>query len=174
MAAMGDGGPFSGGPTEEAYDIRIARDGTWLHEGRPIARPELVRLFASILRRDDAGEYWLVTPVERGRIVVEDAPFLAVELSASGSGHDRVLYFRTNIDEWVEAGPEHPIVITHDPVTGEPRPYIDIRNGLTARILRPVYYELAEMSAPDGPHGEDEVGIWSRNAFFALGRPPGD
>ncbi len=94
---------------EQSFDIRIARDGTWFHEGGPIRRIELVKLFASVLRRDDAGGFWLVTPVERGRIIVEDTPFVAVEMTASGNGDEQVLSFRTNLDEWVEAGPEHPI-----------------------------------------------------------------
>ncbi|MGQ9371866.1 DUF1285 domain-containing protein [Azospirillum sp. ST 5-10] len=161
-------------PPEERFGIRIARDGTWYHEGGPIRRPELVKLFASVLRRDDAGDYWLVTPVERGRIAVDDVPFVAVEMTARGEGEEQVLAFRTNLDDWVEAGPDHPIRLAENPETGEPVPYIAIRNRLEARIARPVYYELVERCVPNLRSGEDEVGLWSRGAFFTLGRWPGE
>ena len=162
-------------PKDQAFDIRIARDGTWFHEGDPIRRIELVKLFATVLRRDDAGDFWLVTPVERGRIVVEDTPFVAVEMSVSGDGDQQVLSFRTNLDEWVEAGPDHPIRVAHNPENGEPTPYIDVRNGLEARILRPVYYEMVDR-AVERAHddGNAEVGVWSKQVFFALGRLPGE
>lgn len=168
-------------PGEERFGIRIARDGTWYHEGAPIRRIELAKLFATVLRRDEAGDFWLVTPVERGRIIVDDAPFVAVEMTVSGSGADQVVAFRTNLDEWVEAGPEHPIRLEHNRETGEAIPYIDIRNRLEARILRPVYYGMVEHAVPREPentdgaeNGEVEVGLWSRNSFFPLGRLAGD
>ena len=161
-------------PKEQAFDIRIARDGTWFHEGDPIRRIELVKLFATVLRRDDAGDFWLVTPVERGRIVVEDTPFVVVEMSARGSGEDQVLSFRTNLDEWVDAGPDHPIRVVHNPQSGEPTPYIEIRNRLEARIMRSVYYEMVDLSVTEGDDGEAEVGLWSKKVFFALGKLPGD
>lgn len=173
---------------EEKFDIRIARDGTWYHEGEPIRRPELVRLFAGVLRRDAAGDYWLVTPVERGRIVVEDAPFVAVEMACEGEGRDQKLSFRTNIDQWVTAGPDNPLrfdppaddrAAEHNGNSG-PVPYIDLANGLSARIARPVYYELVERSLAtagadvgkdcDGDAGEDSVGLWSSGQFFAIYR----
>lgn len=160
---------------EQRFDIRIARDGTWYHEGGPIKRIELSKLFATVLRRDEAGDYWLVTPVERGRIVVDDVPFVAVEMTASGRGEDQVLSFRTNLDDWVEAGPEHPIRVAHDPESGEPTPYIDIRMGLEARIARSVYYDMVNHCATtNGPEGEEaEVGVWSNGRFFVLGRLSG-
>lgn len=161
-------------PTLETYDIRIARDGTWFHDGRPIRRLELAKLFASVLRRDDAGGYWLVTPAEYGRIVVEDAPFVAVEMLVTGESRDRVLAFRTNLDQWVEAGPDHPIRVDTDPARGEPRPYILVRTGLEARIARAVFYDLVERGTTDGPNGEAEFGVWSRGVFFALGTMPDD
>ena len=160
--------------TEEAYDIRIARDGTWYHEGAPIRRIELAKLFATVLRRDEAGDYWLITPAERGRIAVEDAPFLAVEMTVQGQGKDQVLSFRTNLDEWVDAGPDHPIRVVHNPETGEPTPYIDVRDGLEARIQRSVFYEMVDLAEPAGQDGQVEVGVWSRKVFFVLGRLPGD
>ncbi len=162
-------------PTEETYDIRIARDGTWFHNGDPIRRIELAKLFSTVLRRDDAGDYWLVTPVERGRIQVEDAPFVAVEMTVSGSGADQVLSFRTNLDHWVEAGPDHAIRVVDHPETGEPAPYIEIKSRLEARILRPVFYDMVERGEMRRSEtGGTEVGLWSNKTFFALGRLPGD
>src|SRR5271157_4189022 len=125
----------------------IRRDGTWLYRGTPINRKELVCLFASVLRREADGSWWLQTPAERGRIEVEDAPFVAVELDWTGDGRDQVLSFRTNTDEVVTAGPEHPIRIAYDLFTCEPIPYILVRRGaaehlsIEARINRPTYYE---------------------------------
>ena len=162
-------------PTLEQYDIRIARDGTWFHNGDPIRRIELAKLFSTVLRREDDGEYWLVTPVERGRIVVEDAPFVAVEMTVTGSGADQVLTFRTNLDHQVEAGPDHPIRVAENPATGEPAPYIQIRSRLEARILRPVFYDMgARSETRRSENGESEVGLWSNKVFFALGKLPGD
>src|SRR5271157_5191294 len=125
----------------------IKRDGTWLYRGTPINRKELVCLFSSVLRREEDGSWWLQTPAERGRIEVEDAPFIAVELDWTGDGRHQVLSFRTNIDEVVTAGPDHPIRISYDLFTCEPIPYILVRRGaaehlsIEARINRPTYYE---------------------------------
>jgi hypothetical protein len=152
------------------FDIRIARDGTWFHEGSPIARKALVRLFASVLTRDDSGAYWLVTPAERGRIVVEDAPFTAVECRVEGRGAGQVLRFRTNVDDWVEAGAAHPIRVDVDPDTDEPRPYIVVRERLEALIVRSVYYQLVELAEVRRGEEGDILGLWSNGEFFALGR----
>lgn len=154
------------------FDIRIARDGTWFYRGSPIARKELVRLFASVLRRDDLGDYWLVTPAERGRIVVDDAPFTAVECRAEGRGKGRTLAFRTNLDEWVEAGPAHPIRVASASGSHreEPRPYIEVRDRLDALIVRSVYYQLVDLAEVRRVGGRDIVGLWSKGQFFALGR----
>lgn len=154
------------------FDIRIARDGTWYHEGAPIRRKPLVKLFASVLWRDDDGDYWLRTPVERGRVDVEDVPFTAVELSVKGEGDGQILAFRTNLDDWVEADSQHPLRVAVDTENGRISPYIVVRDRLEARVLRPVYYELAELAvAPpagaDWP--EDCLGVWSNGAFFPLG-----
>ncbi|RMD63889.1 MAG: DUF1285 domain-containing protein [Alphaproteobacteria bacterium] len=151
------------------FDIRIGRDGTWYYQGSPIGRKALVRLFASVLRREADGTYWLVTPVERGRIVVDDAPFTAVELDVSGQGEDQVLKFRTNIDDWIEAGPDHPIRVVHAPDTGEPSPYILVRDGLEALIVRSVYYQLVELGVEREINGRHTLGVWSRQTFFPLG-----
>jgi hypothetical protein len=151
------------------FGIAIGRDGTWYYHGLPIGRKPLVRLFASVLRRDDSGEYWLITPVERGRILVEDAPFTAVEVTADGEGSRQTLRFRTNLDDEVDAGPEHPIRVDHDPESGAPSPYVHVRGGLEARILRPVYYHLVELGREETVAGESRFGVWSRGQFFPLG-----
>jgi len=132
-------------PTEHRdLQIRIARDGTWFYRGSLIARLPLVKLFASVLRREADGSYWLVTPAERGRVEVEDAPFLAVELTAEGEGREQQLIFRTNLDDIVTAGPDHPLR-TETAVDGEPSPYILVRDGLEALLARPVFYQLVDL-----------------------------
>ena len=156
-------------------DMRIARDGTWFYHGSPIGRKPLVTLFASVLRRETDGSYWLVTPVERGRIAVDDAPFLAVELTAHGAGGDQILVLRTNLDEMVELGPERPLRVAEDARTGEPSPYVLVRPGregrpgLEALIARPVFYQLVELATADADD-PTRLGVWSKGAFFALGR----
>jgi len=155
-----------------AFDIRIARDGTWFHEGAPIGRKALVRLFASVLWRDEGGGYWLRTPAERGRIEVEDAPFVAVELSVKGEGRHQVLAFRTKLDDWVEAGPEHPLRVVEGPAKSDLSPYILVRDRLEALVLRPVYYELAELAVPAPASAGATaagLGVWSHGVFFTLG-----
>lgn len=149
-------------------DIRIAADGTWFHEGAPIRRPALVKLFASVLSRDATGDYWLVTPVERARIRVDDVPFLAVELRAEGEGRAQRLSFRTNLDEWVTAGPSHPIEVRPQPGGRGPAPYILVRDRLEARLTRAVYYELAERAREAGLDGGVRWGVHSEGAFFLL------
>lgn len=151
-------------------DMRIARDGTWFYRGSPIARPRLVKLFASVLRREDDGSYWLVTPVERGRVTVEDAPFLAVELTSESEGPKRQLSFRTNLDEIVAAGPNHPLRVDAA-ANGEPAPYILVRPGLEARLNRPVFYELVEIADAERGESGGPFGVWSGGMFFDLGDP---
>jgi uncharacterized protein len=151
-------------------DMKIARDGTWFYRGSPITRRRLVKLFASVLRRENDGSYWLVTPVERGRIAVEDAPFLAVELNSEGSDHNRRLSFRTNLDEIVAAGPKHPLRIEMS-ANGEPTPYLLVRPGLEARINRPVFYELVELADAERGDTGGPFGLWSDGVFFDLGDP---
>jgi uncharacterized protein len=154
-------------------DMRIARDGTWYYRASPIGRLPLVKLFASVLRREADGSYWLVTPAERGRIAVEDAPFLAVELTAFGRGRDQQLIFRTNLDDIVAAGPDHPIRVEMAS-SGEPAPYILVRGALEARLSRPVFYELVELAVDEKIAGEMQFGVWSNGAFFPLGDPGED
>lgn len=157
----------------------IRRDGTWLYRGTPINRKELVCLFSSVLRRESDGSFWLQTPVERGRIAVEDAPFVAVELDWTGDGRHQVLSFRTNVDQVVTAGPDHPIRIAHDLLTCEPTPYLHVRRGagdlsIEARINRAVYYELVALAVPEWVGCRRMLGVWSNGKFFPLGElPPG-
>ena len=145
-------------------DIVIKKNGRWFHEGTPIGREALVRLFSTVLRKDHDG-FVLVTPVEKLAISVEDAPFLAVRVDRIGEA----LRFTTNVGDEVEAGPDHPIRVETDADTGEPRPYVHVRAGLEALITRPVFYELAEMavarSTPSGP----VLGVSSDGAWFAIG-----
>ena len=152
--------------------MRIARDGTWFYHGSPIGRKPLVKLFAGVLNRDEDGEYWLTTPVEKGRIVVDDAPFVAVALSVTGSGRDQSLRFRTNLDDEVTAGPDHPIRVNTDVETAEPSPYVHVRDRLEALILRPVFYELVELGVEEERSGDQLYGIWSGGCFFPLGTLP--
>lgn len=150
------------------FDIRIARDGTWHYKNSPIGRKELVCLFASVLRRDEYGAYVLETPVERGIITVEDAPFIAVELFWRNEAGHQVLSFRTNLDEMVTADAEHPIRVQLDPRTREPRPYVMVRPGLEARINRAVFYELVALAEPESVDGREVLGVWSQGAFFPI------
>jgi hypothetical protein len=153
----------------------IRRDGTWLYRGSPINRKELVCLFAGVLKREADGSFWLETPAERGRIEVEDAPFIAVELDWTGDGRRQTLSFRTNVDQVVTAGPDHPIRVAHDVLTCEPTPYILIRPGIEARINRAVYYELVALSVPEWVGCRRMLGAWSCGRFYSLGElPPGE
>jgi uncharacterized protein len=155
------------------FGIRIDRNGNWHYRGSPIHRKELVCLFASVLHRAPDGTYWLETPVERGWITVEDAPFMAVEMwwkdCDCGDGQPRqCLAFRTNLDEIVTAGAEHPIRIHLDPNTREPRPYITIRPGLEAKISRAVFYELVALGQTELVDGREVHGVWSEGVFFPI------
>ena len=144
-------------------DMRIARDGTWFHQGSPIGRAAMVRLFSTILRREPDGRFVLVTPVEKLDIEVEDAPFVAVELKSEGEGESRSLAFRLNTGDLVVAGPEHPLRFAAG--TDGPHPYVEVRGGLEALIARPVYYELANLALAEGA---EPAGLWSSGAFFPL------
>jgi len=144
-------------------DMRIARDGTWFYQGTPITRTALVRLFSTILRRD-GDDYFLVTPVEKVGITVDDAPFVAVDVEAEGAGQDQTLRFETNIGDHVTAGPEHPIRVERDPETGEPAPYVLVRANLEALIDRKSFYRLVEI----GDRQDGWFGLWSGGAFFRI------
>lgn len=144
-------------------EMRIAADGTWFHQGAPIGRPNMVRLFSTILRREPDGGYVLVTPVEKLSIAVDDAPFVAVEMKAAGDGPDSQLAFRLNTGELVTAGPDH--ALRFEEGQDGPRPYLHVRGGLEALVARPVYYELAERALAGG---DPAPGVWSDGAFFPL------
>ncbi len=148
-------------------DIVIKKSGLWFHEGTPIGREALVRLFSTVLRKDPEG-FVLVTPVEKLAITVEDAPFVAIRVDRRGDA----IIFLTNVGDVVEAGPDNAIRVEMDPQTEEPRPYLHVRRGLEALIARPVFYELVEMAAErDTPQGPT-MGVTSNGAWFAVG-PPG-
>ncbi len=148
-------------------DMRIARDGTWYHQGSPIGRKELVRLFSTILRKDADG-YHLVTPAEKMRITVDDAPFLAVLMDVEGQGKEQTLRFTTSVGDEVTASADNPIRVETDPHTREPAPYVHIRKGLEARIARTPFYQMADIAVAD-VSGE-QLGVWSSGTFFPIGR----
>lgn len=156
--------PFCG-----EIDMRIGRNGAWHYLGSPINRPAMVKLFSNILRREPDGSYVLVTPVEKCRIKVDDAPFTAVEMTTSGTGDDRLIAFRTNVDDVVPLDPEHPLRVVTNPETGEPSPYLLVRNGLEALIARPVFYELVDLAEEQSQDGRPVLGVRSAGQFFVLG-----
>lgn len=143
--------------------FEILKDGTWLHEGTRITREPMVRLFSSILRKDEDGETYLVTPVEKILVRVEDAPFLAVRVDRHGEGREQNLVFTTNVGDVTIAGPERPLRVAYK--NGEPRPYVLVRGRLEARVLRAPYFELVEWSE----ERDGKLGVWSGGAWFALG-----
>ena len=156
---------------ERSADINmeIRADGSWWHEGDPINRERLVKLFSRILRKDEDGSVWLVTPYEKVIVHVADAPFLAVRVERAGeAGPQQTLAFVTNLGDVTLAGPDAPLRVETDPETGEPSPYVLVRGQLEAKLARPVFYELANMAEP-APDGSDMLGVWSQGVFFPLG-----
>ncbi|MEK9671191.1 MAG: DUF1285 domain-containing protein [Rhodospirillaceae bacterium] len=147
-------------------DMRIGLDGTWFYGGSPIGRKELLNLFSTVLRRDDAGDHWLITPTEICRIRVDDAPFLAVEAHVTGAGDEQNITLRTNIDQTVAMGADHPLRVEVDPKTGEPRPYVALDHGLEARLTRAVFYQLVDLAVEEIVAGEHIYGIWSGGHLF--------
>jgi len=148
-------------------DIRIGRDGLWWYLGTPIGRVELVRLFASVLKRED-GRYYLVTPVEKIGITVDDAPFVAVDFEVDDPGPAQTITFVTNVDERAVAGPDNPIRVVRDPETGEPSPYVHVRSGLEALIDRKSYYRLVEIGEHETVEGTEWFGLRSGGVFFPI------
>jgi hypothetical protein len=148
-------------------DMRIASDGTWFYMKTPIGRPALVKLFASVLKRED-DKYFLVTPVEKCGIRVDDAPFLAVEMRAEEGKDGRVLHFRTNVDDWVACGPDHALRFEPEPDTGGLKPYLHVRRGLWAKVTRALFYDLVELGEEREVGGEQMFGVVSGNTFFAM------
>lgn len=167
------GKPAGGRHPQICGDIpmSISRDGTWFYQGGPIGRIELVKLFSSVLQRDEEGGHWLVTPAEMARIEVEDVAFIAVEMEKSGRGEASVIRFRTNIDQWVELDESHGLRVEHDPETGEPSPYVQLDRGLEARLNRAVFYQLVDMADEimEPETGKVSIGVYSHNKFFEIG-----
>ena len=155
---------------ENQFNIQIAADGRWFHDGGEIRRKALVKLFASVLKRDPVGVFWLETPVEKGRIEVADAPFIATRLIVQNVGKAMTTAYPTfglvtNVDDEVPLDAAHPIQMLPSPDSGGRRPYIEVRDGLLAKLSRPVYYELASHAVADQ---DGRMGVWSHNQFFAL------
>ena len=148
-------------------DMRIAADGSWFYLKTPIGRPALVKLFASVLKRE-GDKYFLVTPVEKCGIVVEDVPFLAVELKAEQSGHGQVLHFRTNVDDWVACGAGHALRFEPEPDTGGLRPYLHVRRDLWARVKQALFYDLVDLGEERDVDGMRMFGVASGGEFFAM------
>lgn len=148
-------------------DMRIARDGTWFYLGTPMGRMPMVRLFSSILKLED-GKYYLVTPVEKVGIKVDDAPFVAVDFEVSGEGTAQMITFTTHVGDTATAGPDHPIRVERDAMTGEPSPYVMIRTGLEALIDRKSFYRLVEICVHARHAGADWFGLWSGGQFFPV------
>jgi hypothetical protein len=148
-------------------DMRIAGDGTWFYLGSPIGRPALVRLFASVLKRE-GDKYLLVTPVEKVGIAVDDAPFLAVEMRVETGDSGQELQFRTNVEDWVTCGPEHPLRFEPETATGGPKPYLHVRRDLWARVTRPLFYDLVALGEEREIDGQRMFGVASLGGFFAM------
>ncbi|SFK75736.1 DUF1285 domain-containing protein [Methylorubrum salsuginis] len=172
-AALGDLGTRGPPPVERwnpehcgDIDIRIAADGTWFHNGSPIRRPKLVKLFASILRREPDGSTVLVTPVEKVRIAVEDAHFTAVEMAVEGEGEGRRIALRTNVDDLVSVDAEHPLRF-EDTADGL-KPYVRVRGGLTALVSRALTYDLVDLAEERSLDGESWLGLWAGGAFHRI------
>jgi hypothetical protein len=156
-------------PLSGDMDMRIARDGTWYHEGQPIERQNLARLFSTILRCEEDGDYYLVTPVEKWRIRVDDAPLVAVLLDVIDEGKEQALRFTTNLGDVVIAGPEHALEVEYIKPDGEPSPYIHVRDRLRALLSRSVFLELAELGEERHVDGKLVYGVSSQGVFFILG-----
>jgi hypothetical protein len=175
IAAALPSGPRKGPPPVHLWnppfcgdiDMRIAADGSWFYQKTPIGRPALVRLFASVLKRE-GDRYFLVTPVEKIGIVVEDAPFLAVELKLEPGDSGQVLDFRTNVDDWVAAGPEHALRFTPEPGTGGLKPYLHVRRDLWAKVTRALFYDLVARGEERDVDGHSMFGVASGDSFFAM------
>ena len=159
-----------GRAVEQQFHIKIAGDGRWFHKGEEIRRKALVKLFSTVLKRDSDGVFWLETPVEKGRIEVEDAPFIATALTVDRAdgvtpGKHPFLRFTTNVDDDLPLDATHPLQMLPSPDGSGLRPYIEVRDGLLAKLSRPVYYELAARAVADD---DGRIGIWSHAQFFIL------
>jgi hypothetical protein len=147
--------------------MRIRNDGVWFYQGSPIGRKPLVKLFSRVLRKDEDGRHYLVTPVEKVDVAVDDAPFLAVEMEVSGAGEDQVLTFRTNVDDVVRCGPDHGLRFIEEPPDGGLKPYLRIRGRLEALVTRALYYDLVELAVP-ADDATDTLVVWSSGVPFPV------
>ena len=148
-------------------DMRIGSDGTWYYLKTPIGRPALVKLFASVLKRED-DRYFLVTPVEKCGIIVDDAPFLAVEMRVEEGAHGRILHFRTNVDDWVTCDADHPLRFEPESATGGLKPYLLVRNNLWAKVTRTLFLDLVDLGEERELGGKQMFGVSSDGRFFAM------
>ena len=147
--------------------MRIAADGTWFYMGTPIGRPALVKLFASVLKREN-DRYFLVTPVEKVGITVDDAPFVAVEMAIDRMPEGETIKFRTNVDDWVDCGPEHPLRFEPEAGTGGLKPYVHVRRDLWAKLTRPLFYDLVDRGEERTVNGREVFGVASGGAFYVM------
>ena len=148
--------------------MAIRRDGLWMYQNSPIGRKPLVRLFSRVLRKDADGKHYLVTPVEKVDVAVEDAPFLGVEMEVAGGGREQQLTFRTNVDDAVRCGPEHPLRFEAEAGSGGLKPYLLVRGRLEALVTRAVYYDLVELAVTEIIDGQDQFGVWSGGKFWRM------
>ena len=147
-------------------DMRIAGDGVWYYINSPIGRMPLVKLFSSILRFDDDGKYYLVTPVEKCGISVDDAPFVAIRMRVEERGRDQILYFETQVDDVVQVGPDHPLRFATEHGTGGLKPYVLVRANLEALVVRAMFYDLVALGVTEG----EWFGVWSSGVFYPMQR----
>ena len=151
-------------------DIRIAADGTGYYMNSPIGRKRLVRLFSTVLRRDEDGRYYLVTPVEKIGITVDDAPFLAVHMETEGEGAQQVIRFATNVGDQVVVDDAHPLRFEPERGSDGLKPYVLVRGRLEALVNRPIFYDLVELGTTETLHGEEWYGVWSSGRFYPMAR----
>ncbi|MGM0450237.1 MAG: DUF1285 domain-containing protein [Pseudomonadota bacterium] len=157
-------------PFTDDLELFISRNGRWFYQGREITRLALRKLFASIMRRESDGYYYLLTPHEKYRIQVEDVPFLAHSVEQEGEGDSRVLWLRTDVDDCFPIGESHPLIVRTDENSGEPQPYVVVRRGLQARIERSAFYHLTDLAEERAINGATHIGVISQGSFFSLGR----
>lgn len=151
-------------------DLLITRDGAWVYKGEPIGREAIARLFSTILRREEDGHYYLVTPVEKWRIQVEDTPLLAHSLEIEGAGDQQIIKLTTNMGEVLEVGEEHPLEMDHYEESRQPRPLVRVRHGLDARLVTAAYYELADQVVEQTEKGNPVLGVFSHGNFYKIGQ----
>ena len=148
--------------------MAIRRDGLWMYQNSPIGRKPLVKLFSRVLRKDADGKHYLVTPVEKVDVAVEDAPFLGVEMEVAGTGREQQLTFRTNVDDVVRCAPEHPLRFEAEAGSGGLKPYLLVRGRLEALVTRAVYYDLVELAVTEVLDGHEQFGVWSGGQFWRM------